>query len=110
VLGGHTDCVLDLAIDARWIASCSKDERICAWNRTTIRPHHTLAHHEAAVKSTAVSDGQLVSGPNYYHNVGCRQWQLSTCLREARIRGRVHRFQGMCGSNFSSARSRLMCV
>ncbi|KAF5348831.1 hypothetical protein D9756_009703 [Leucocoprinus leucothites] len=61
ILKGHTDGVLDLRIDSRWIVSCSKDTVIRVWDRETLTLHRMLRGHEGPVNALGLQNGRVVS-------------------------------------------------
>lgn len=91
-LRGHTAGVLDVAIDAHRIITCSKDTTIKIWNRHTGVLIKTLTGHQGPVNAVQVRSNLLASASGD----GCSKlWRLDT---------------GMCIKEFHSAKRGLACV
>lgn len=91
-LRGHTAGVLDVAIDANRIITCSKDTTIKIWNRHTGAIIKTLTGHQGPVNAVQVRSNLLASASGD----GCSKlWRLDT---------------GMCIKEFHSAKRGLACV
>jgi len=60
-LTGHTGGVLDLKVNERWIASCSKDSTLALHSRQTLELLYTLSGHDGPVNSIGIQDDQMVS-------------------------------------------------
>jgi len=60
-LRGHTGGVLDLKINEKWIASCSKDSTLALHSRETLELMYTLSGHDGPVNSIGLQGDQLLS-------------------------------------------------
>ncbi|KAF9260721.1 WD40 repeat-like protein [Marasmius fiardii PR-910] len=70
VLRGHGGGVLDLAVNSRWVVSCSKDAAIRIWPRGSIYPDEfgygpppylTLEGHDGPVNALGLDNGRVAS-------------------------------------------------
>ncbi|KAI7613834.1 WD40 repeat-like protein, partial [Hortaea werneckii] len=57
----HSGGVLDVALDANHIISCSKDSRIIVWDRKTFVPRGELSGHRGPVNAVQLRGKYLVS-------------------------------------------------
>ncbi|KAI8048010.1 WD40-repeat-containing domain protein [Syncephalis plumigaleata] len=60
-LRGHTNFVLGLCFNAKYIVTCSKDCSIRVWCRTTYKLLNIITSHRIAVNAVALRDNILVS-------------------------------------------------
>lgn len=80
-LEGHSQGVLDVALDARYIVSCSKDAAINVWDRKTFKHIRTLTGHRGPVNAVQLRGNFLVSASG---DGVAKLWNLESgaCIKE----------------------------
>lgn len=80
-LRGHTQGVLDVCFDTKYIVSCSKDTTVKLWDRTTGQALRTLSGHRGPVNAVQLRGNLVVSASG---DGIAKLWNLTSglCIKE----------------------------